>query len=78
MNSDKILGKIEMSSSCVSHYENFSMQYTDFFSCFTRKKNDIFNMFARSYTLEPPAVAILKSTHNLYFGPIIRKIGIPL
>ena len=48
----------------IQHYENFPMQYTEiFFSAvkienFTRKKNDIFDIYAqniyRGFTLEPP------------------------
>ena len=67
-------------------YENSRMQYKDIFSAEKRenvsgKFFDIFNMFAQNidcgYMLEPPHEAVLTSTHNLCFGPKIRKIGIP-
>ena len=35
-------------------------------------------IFLLGYTLEPRVVAVLTSYHNLYFGAIIRRIGIPL
>ena len=63
--------------------------YKDFFSAvkienFTRKKEDIFNIFAQNihcgYTLEPPRrgleEAILTSTHNVCFGSEVRKLSI--
>ena len=54
------------------------MQYVKIFFSYTC----IFNIFALNidcgYTLESLPEAVLTSTHNLCFGLIIRKIGIPL
>ena len=69
-----------------THYENLSLQYTEFFFFFFfffSVKLGKFVLFLLKTLIAGTSVnrrtgAVLISTHNLCFGPKIIKIGIPL